>query len=252
MVEYPAHFWDELYSQSPKFRNQFSSYKQYGNTNMQQLLAPHDTSEMMVLKATHAHSSYIENKGEGKFEIRSLPDLVQVAPINGMVVLDANDDGNLDVAMVGNDYGNEVFSGRYDACTGIVLLGDGRGNFKVTSSLTSGFEVEGDGKALARLNSISGPLLIATQNVDSLRIFKTRNETRETDRSFAPLKSDSWATFSFANGKKTKVEFYYGSGYLSQSTRVIRIPLDVTEMMVYDFAGESRTVDFKGLAFSRP
>jgi hypothetical protein len=207
---------------------------------------------MIVLKATHSHSSYIENKGSGKFEIRPLPDLVQVAPINGMVVLDANDDGNLDVAMVGNDYGNEVFSGRYDACRGIVLLGDGRGNFKVTSSVNSGFEVEGDGKALSKLNSITGPLLIATQNTDSLRIFRLRKDMRENERTFTPLKSDSWATFSFANGKKTKVEFYYGSGYLSQSSRVIRIPIDVTEMMVYDFAGKSRTVDFKGLAFSRP
>ena len=31
--------------------------------------------------------------------------------------------------MIGNDYGNEVFSGRYDAGTGIVLLGDGSGEF---------------------------------------------------------------------------------------------------------------------------
>ena len=29
--------------------------------------------------------------------------------------------------MIGNDYGNEVFSGRYDAGTGTVLLGDGKG-----------------------------------------------------------------------------------------------------------------------------
>jgi enediyne biosynthesis protein E4 len=247
LVEYPVHFWDELYSQSPKFRNQFSSYKQYGSTSMKKLLEPYDTTGMLVLGAVHPFTSYIQNNGDGKFEIKSLPKLVQVAPVNGMVVLDANHDGHLDVLIIGNDYGNEVFSGRYDACTGIVLLGDGAGNFSVASSTDTGFRVEGDGKALARLKSVSGELMIATQNADSLRIFKF-DQGQSGARAFMPLQTDAGAELLFADGKKEKVEFYYGSGYLSQSTRSVLIPQQVKAMVVYDFAGKSRTIDFEGVA----
>ena len=38
-----------------------------------------------------------------------------MSPVNGIITADLNSDGNLDVVVTGNDYGNEVFSGRYDA-----------------------------------------------------------------------------------------------------------------------------------------
>lgn len=249
MKEYPVHFWDELYSQSPKFRNQFSNYKQYGSTTMQELLKPYDTTGMILLEATYPLTSYLENQGNNTFTIKPLPKLVQVAPINGIVVLDINQDTNLDVLMIGNDYGNEVFSGRYDACTGIVLLGDGQGNFEQVPSLVSGFLVDGDAKALAKIKGVAGELIIATQNTDSLRIFKFNNEIAGS-KDFMPLMTDSWAELLFSDGKREKVEFYYGSGYLSQSTRSIKIPSQVKEMIVHDFSGNSRVIDFKGLVFS--
>jgi hypothetical protein len=247
LEEYPAHFWDELYSQSPIFRKQFSSFKKYGNTNMQELLKPYDTAGILVLEANYSLTSYIENKGDGKFSIKSLPKLVQVAPTNGMVVSDVNNDGNLDILMIGNDYGNEVFSGRYDACTGILLLGDGMGNFTQISSLSSGFLVDGDAKALAKIKGVHSDLIIATQNADSLKIFQILNQPSGTTE-FMPSITDSWAELIYLGGKKEKVEFYYGSGYLSQASRILNIPSQVKQMIVHDFSGSSRIIEFKGLA----
>lgn len=247
MEEYPVHFWDELFSQSPKFRNQFSSYKQYGKATMRDLLKPYDTSGMLVLRAVYPYSGYMSNNGDGTFTTKALPALVQVAPINGMVVLDANGDGNLDVLMTGNDYGNEVFSGRYDACTGIVLLGDGEGNFEYAKSPDTGFLVEGDGKALAKIETVLGEFVVATQNTDSLRIFRATGESSGR-KNFMPLMTDSHAVLLFSDGKKQKVEFYHGSGYLSQSTRNFEIPSGVKEMIVHDYSGKSRVIDFQALA----
>jgi hypothetical protein len=42
------------------------------------------------------------------------------------------------------------------------------------------------------------------------------------------------------------VEFYYGVGYLSQSTRAIHIPAGVKELKVYDAQGQSRTIPVAG------
>jgi hypothetical protein len=244
--EFPAHSWDELYAQSPKFRNQFSSFKQYGMTTLNLLLQPYDTTGMVVLKATYPFTVFIENKGDGTFTLKALPVMAQVAPVNGILTDDINADGNLDIIMTGNDYGNEVFSGRYDAFTGLILTGDGQGNFTTMSSEESGFHVNGDAKALAKLEGLSGRLIIATQNLDSLRIFRSVNET--DDVVFQPMTSDCRAELNHTNGKKEKVEFYYGSGYLSQSTRKLRVPASVKNMVVYDFSGNNRVIDHTKIA----
>lgn len=252
MLEYPVHSWDELYAQSPKFRNQFSSFKQYGLTLMQDLLKPYDLTGMVVLKANYPHSSYIENKGDGTFTIKPLPKEAQVAPVNGIVTTDINNDSNADVLLVGNDYGNEVFSGKYDAGTGLVLLGDGRGSLTPVNSVKSGFKVDGDAKSLARLCSVpSGEFLIATQNVDSVKVFSAINGNVKKEIFFHPQPDDSWAVIEYTNGKTEKVEFYYGMGYLSQSTRSIKMPTSVKEIVVHNFKGNKRSIDFNRLAVSR-
>lgn len=248
MREYPVHFWDELNSQSPKFRNQFSSYKQYGRASMDILLKPYDTTGMIVLAANFSQTSYIENLGDGRFSVKPLPKSVQVSPANGMITTDVNGDGHTDIVMTGNDYGNEVFAGRYDAGTGWVLLGDGLGNFNVIPSVKSGFKVDGDAKALAKLRSASGnEVFIATQNIDSLRVFTTI-ENGQAQRFFQPLAGERFAELIYENGKKEKVEFYYGSGYLAQSSRSINVPPTVTKIVAYDAKANQRDVLYNQLA----
>jgi hypothetical protein len=244
--EYPAHSWDELYAQSPKFRNQFSSFRQYGLTTIKELLKPYDTTGMLMLEANYPYTAYIENRGDGTFAMKPLPTMSQVAPVNGLLADDLNADGNLDIMMVGNDYGNEVFSGRYDAFTGLILMGDGKGNFEIISSTESGFLVNGDAKSLVKLKRLTDNLFLATQNLDSLRVFQPVTPQEKTK--FEPMSSDCWAQLTHQNGKKEKVEFYYGSGYLSQSTRSLTIPPSVKEMVVHDFSGRKRVVDYNKIA----
>jgi hypothetical protein len=238
--QYPVHFWDELNSQSPKFRNKFSRYRQYSKITIDQLLTPEERKDALVLNANHMATSYLSNNGNGKFTLMILPVPVQVAPVNGLVVDDVNHDGNPDVLMTGNDYGNEVFAGRYDAFTGLVLLGDGRGGFEVVPSSRSGFYVKGDAKALAKLTGTKTDLYIATQNRDSLKVFATKGIA--STELFHPELLDSWMELIYTDGRKQRVEFYYGSGYLSQSTRNIRVPAGVNELIVYNTTAKPRNV----------
>ncbi len=249
--EYPAHFWDELNGQSPKFRNQFSSYKQYGATSMDNLLKPYDTTGMRTLTANYSRTAYAENKGNGKFELKQLPAQAQVSPVNGSIVYDVNADSNPDLVLQGNDYGNEVFSGRYDAGTGVVLLGDGHGNFNAVPSLKSGFKVDGDAKSLGMLTSAKGyTLLIATQNLDSIRIFKA-DHPAVNEKIFTPSVTDAWALIEHLDGRKQKVEFYFGSGYLTQSSRSVTISKAIKKMIVYDKDGNERSIAYDQLAATK-
>jgi hypothetical protein len=204
---------------------------------------------MIRLMANHLQTSYAENKGNGMFELKALPPLAQVSPVNGIVPMDIDYDGNLDIVLTGNDYGNEVFSGRYDAGTGLILTGDGRNNFKPEASATSGFWTRGDTKALATLRCADNrTLLIATQNMDSLRVFA--QTAARPAKVFIPQADESYAELLYENGQQEKIEFYYGSGYLSQSTRSMTLPTGVRKIIVYDFQGNTRTIQYNGLSFS--
>jgi hypothetical protein len=191
-------------------------------------------------------SSYIENLGGGKFSAKPLPTLAQVAPVNGIVVCDVNNDHNLDLLLVGNDYGNEVFAGRYDASVGSVLIGDGKGAFEVVPPSKSNFYVPGDAKSLVRLYGFNNEeIFIASQNRDSLCAFVKVPPVHST---VYPLtSSDRWADVEYTDGKKQRIEFYFGSGYLSQSTRKFTLPPGVKEFVIYDHKGGSRKISSGGI-----
>jgi hypothetical protein len=238
---FPVHFWDELNTQSPKFRNKYSRYRQYGKATMDDLLDEADRKDALALEANQMASVFIENLGKNNFRMTVLSPLAQVAPVNGMITDDVNGDGYPDVIMVGNDYGNEVFVGRYDAFNGLILMNDGKGKFAPMTSAGTGFYVPGDAKSLVKVKGKNADLFIASQNKDSLKVFTKNNISGS--RKFLPEPLDVKAELAFSDGKTQTVEFYYGSGYLSQSSRALTIPQGVRDITVYDSRGASRSVD---------
>jgi hypothetical protein len=243
MEEYPVHAWNKLGEQSPVFKTQFKSFSDYAKTTMKELIAPYDTAGMLVLQANHPMTSYIENLGDGKFRMKALPREAQYAPVNGMSTDDFNNDGKLDVMLIGNDFGNEIISGRYDALNGLILLGNGKGDFDALTTLQSGFVVPGDAKALARLNGQQMDFYIATQNRDSLKVYTRKIHDADELIKFKPLDSDVWAQLVYKNGQTEKVEFYHGAGYLTQSSRSVFIPDGVQKLVVYSQDGASREIE---------
>jgi len=242
---YPVHFWEELNSQSTKFRRKYYSYKQYGAATLESLLTEDDLKGALKLEANHMASSYLQNLGNGKFRMITLPMTTQVAPVNGMVVEDVDGDGNLDAVIVGNDFGNEVFIGRYDAFTGLVLLGNGKGEFNDVPSLKSGFYVPNDAKALAKVMVNGNNMIIATQNGDSLKVFDSNTAIKRLV--FKPQALDVSATLLFSDGRKQKIEFYFGAGYLSQSTRTMTLPEGIKTLTIIDSKGKSRSIEVADL-----
>ncbi|RMG25783.1 MAG: hypothetical protein D6730_10275 [Bacteroidetes bacterium] len=239
MQPFPIHSWPELYAQSPIFRARFDKYETYGRTTMEGLLTEEELKEALVLEATHMATSYIENKGDGTFNIKKLPLEAQFAPVNGMLATDVNQDGYTDVLMVGNDYGNEVNMGQYDAFVGLVLLGDGKGNFTPVSGARSGFFVHGDAKALVWLPGPAGSQrVLASQNRGPLKAFSLQSQNL---RPLYPQPLDFSATLYYEDGRVERRELHYGEGFLSQPSRVLMLQPGVTRVELTDFAGNTRT-----------
>lgn len=237
--EFPVQGRDDILKQMISLKKKFTNYKSYATATMDEILSPEQRQGALRLKANMLKSCYLRNEGNGKFTLIPLPIAAQVSVLNGMQTGDFDGDGNLDVVINGNDYGTDVSIGRYDALNGLMLKGDGKGNFKPLSILQSGIYIPGNGKALVEMRNKNGDLLLAaSQNKDSLKVFKLN----------APIKSiqikptDAYALIKYKDGKTEKQEFYYGSSFLSQSSRFMRLDNDMTNVVIYDDNGKSRVI----------
>lgn len=235
-IPVPAHYWDDLFGQSPMFRRKYERYKEYARVTETDLFTPEELEGVTILQGNYDRSSYIENLGNGKFKIHELPLLAQIAPVNGMVVDDINGDGNPDVLMVGNDYGNEVFSGRYDAMTGLVLMGDGKGSFEPVRSLESGFVVPGDAKSMAILTMADGKTIyLSTQNRSAMKIHSALNPS--PGKVFKVPAGIHTLILELENGKTRKIEIFNRSGFLSNSGGIISLPVNLKSLKGIDYKG---------------
>jgi hypothetical protein len=237
--EFPLQGKDDLIKQMISLKPKFPDYKSFAVATMNDILSPEQQKKALRLKANLLKSCFLRNDGNGKFSLIPLPVEAQFSALDGMETGDFDGDGNLDVVMAGNDYGTEVSIGRYDAFNGLILKGDGKGNFKPLSILQSGIYIPGDAKALVKLRDTKGNILLAaSQHKDSLKVFKWNRVSKTVNVN----PHDAYALIRYKNGKIDKQEFYYGSSFLSQSARFIQTNGSVSEVIIFDNNGKSRIV----------
>ena len=238
--EYTALNRDDIVSQLPPLKKKFLTYKAFANADIHQMFTADEMKGALILHANNFKSCYIKNNGGGKFELVPLPAIAQLGPLNGMIADDFNSDGNLDVVIIGNDYGNEVTDGRYDGVNGLTLLGDGQGNFITQTILQSGFFVPGDAKALIKLRGPDNNYLVAaSQNRGPLKLFNHKSPNQKLI-SLQPL--DVSVLVMYKNGKKQKREVNYGSSFLSQSSRFLNVDNNVVSVEIKDTKGTMRKI----------
>ncbi len=240
--EFPAETRDDLLKQMNTMRRKFPDYKSYAVATMNDILSEEQRKGATILQANNFKTSLIRNDGNGKFSIIPLPAQAQFSVINGMVAEDFDGDGNLDVVMNGNDYGTEVSTGRYDAFNGLFLKGDGKGNFIPESILQSGIFIPGNGKALVKLKSANDQCLLAAgQNRGPLKIFQLKKNIH--CKQLQP--ADVGVIIKYKNGSSRKQEIYYGSSFLSQSSRFLNIDENISSVDVIDDKGNKRILQIK-------
>jgi hypothetical protein len=169
--------------------------------------------------------------------LKALPNVAQFSSVNAMLVSDWNADGNLDLLLSGNDYGNEISIGRLDAGMGEVLLGDGKGNSTLPLAKT-GLCLDGDTKALVMIPTAKAQIgLLSSQNRGALReVLLSQKPTK-----IIPLQAkDQSAIVWLKNGKKRKEEFYYGNTYLSQSARNLYLNSSVKQIEITNYHHQKR------------
>jgi hypothetical protein len=241
---YPVHLKMDLLNQLSHLKKNYSKYATYAAASIDQMI-PADTLKIATKYYAETFESAVLWNDAGHLRLESLPIEAQFAPIYGSLCLDIDLDGDEDILLVGNRYSTEVFEGRHDALNGVFLKNDGSGNFKSVPLAESGFNVAGDARSLVQTYDIHGqPYVIASINNDHLTSFSLARE--EGIITVEPQSDDVRCIITYTNGKKVAKEFYWGSSFLSQSSRKFQIdPTIVKEIDYHKSSGQIRKVTYR-------
>lgn len=159
---------DMLAKQVRSIKKKFPRYKAYSSATVKDIIG--DLSSAQKYEAYCMTSSYFENQ-KGKFKRSDLPIYAQISPVKCILVNDFNKDGIPDLLLAGNDKGADTETGVYDACTGLILQGDGKGNFKPITSKESGIWFDKESRDMALIKVGDKTEIICTNNNSPVQVF---------------------------------------------------------------------------------
>jgi len=172
-VEVSFYSKDALSRQLVAIKKIFTDYQSFAQSPFHEIFTKEDLRGAGRWQVNTFESMMLINQGNGTFEPKPLPEAMQVAPIFAFVTDDFDQDGNQDILAVGNQFGNQLGLGKYDASYGHFLKGKGNGVWEAMDPKLSGFAVEGQGRSIARLKSGKGQqLLVVGRNNAPMMVFK--------------------------------------------------------------------------------
>jgi hypothetical protein len=153
-TSYPYVTRKELIAQIPRMEQKFPTFESYANATIRHVFTSPELKDAGHLVANHATTSYFEQNAEGVYVERSLPIEAQYAPIYTINSFDFNEDGHKDLLLCGNINNARIRFGKYDANYGLLLQGDGNGEFQTVVQYRSGFKLKGDVRSSILLNDM--------------------------------------------------------------------------------------------------
>src|SRR5690606_37363490 len=148
-------------------------YEDYAGVRLEDIVSLKET-DLIQKDAYQFASIYLENHN-GRFVASSLPSGAQMFPVFALASADVNNDGNPDILAAGNLSAVQPDLSRYDGGYGLVLYGDGKGNFSEDVNFNSGFIVRGEARDIQVLKSYTGnTLIIVSRNNDAPLCYQIR------------------------------------------------------------------------------
>jgi hypothetical protein len=141
---YPVRGRSKLAYVYPWIRRKFPTYESYANATIEDIFPAEFLAKAQRYEATELGSGVFARNADGTFEFSRLPMLAQISPINAIVVRDLDGDGIPDVYCVGNNFGPEPSTGRFDGGVSLLLKGDGHGGLTPVPAWQSGLLAPGD------------------------------------------------------------------------------------------------------------
>ncbi len=237
--EYPIHLLEDFGKKFKMFKKRFNSYNKFALTNATDFFNS-EKLESLSKKDAYTFKSIILWNESNKFRIQELPFEAQASTVNGILVYDYDNDSHLDILLQGNLFDWLPQYEKQDGIMGLLLKGDGNGNFEVRNYVDTGFEVKGENRALVRLSTESENYILNGVNNKPLKIFSLQKSDMV---SVSLLPNECLALITGLDGKTERREVYYGEGYLSQSSRTIALDMEnIKGLKFVSYSGKERII----------
>lgn len=247
--EMPLESYQQLSVAIPSFRGRLPTFAAFARADVDSVLGPAKNAAARIGATTFDHVLWL-NRGD-HFERRALPAVAQLAPAFAPVVGDFDGDGHEDLFLAQNFSPTSMWTPRFDAGEGMLLLGDGRGGFTPMSVDQSGIRVLGDqrGAAAADYDGDGRLDLAVSQNGTKTTLWHNRGgrpglRVRLAGPASNPLGIGAELRVMTPHGAGPVREIRAGSGYWSMdaATTVLALPLEATALWVRWPGGRVQTV----------
>jgi hypothetical protein len=161
---YPMALRHDLVEVLPYLKKKYLKYESYKEQTITDIFTKDQLSKAVHLQAREMGSAVFLNTGKGGYEKKVLPMLAQVSPVYGMSVGDYDGDGRADLLIGGNFYESKPEVGVYDASYGLLLKGDGKGNFTPLTPMQSGVEIRGAVRDMIRIKAGRDTITVVARN----------------------------------------------------------------------------------------
>ncbi len=162
----------DLQKRIPSIKTKFLKHTDYAKASYEDLFTAQQREGTDVKTAVTSETVVLLNDGKGNFTCKLLPMAAQLSPVYASQTGDYNHDGKVDILLAGNFFDVLTEIGRYDASYGLLLTGDGRGNFKPMPAAQSGFFVKGQVRAMQPVRMGAGRIrLVLAKNSDKAQVF---------------------------------------------------------------------------------
>jgi hypothetical protein len=217
----------------------FQTFAAYDRASVAEMLGDQYGSASKLAAPWLASTVFLNRKG--KFQPVVLPPEVQFSPAFGICAADFDGDGNEDLFLAQNFFGVQPQAVRCDAGRGVLLHGDGTGNFQPMPSQASGLTVYGEGRGAAACDfDEDGRVDLAVgQNAAETRLFHNLGSKAglRVHLLGPPSNPDAIGTQlrpMFAGRRGPVRQVHSGAGYWSQdaATQVLATPEPLTAIWV--------------------
>ncbi len=169
---YPVHLRHDLVAVLPYLKKKYLKYENYKGQRVEDIFTREQLSNAVKLDAYTMQSSVFINNKNGTFTTKALPVEAQLSPMYGIAAEDFDKDGNIDILMGGNFYQSKPEAGIYDASYGILLKGNGKGNFTALPPQQSGINISGAVRDMVLIQNGHKKLAVIAKNNDSTRLIQ--------------------------------------------------------------------------------
>lgn len=169
--EYPVATREVLIKQLPGLRKKFVRTNNYARASIRDIYPEEELKTAGQLHCNYLATMVFINEN-GKFTMKKLPNEAQIAPVYGLQFFDYQNDGDLDILLVGNDYGQQVESGWLDGSNGLLLENRGNDNFVPVAPRLSGFWASREARDLKILKSAGRSLFLVANNNSTPQVFQ--------------------------------------------------------------------------------